>query len=64
MLIINFKLIIGDNELWLALVLRSSLLRNLDEAELGAVMSATVVDGYKASNAYFKNYASENVQVS
>ena len=52
----------GDNELWLALVLKNENLENLSPGELGAVLCSVVVDGFKASNAYFKNRPSENVQ--
>eukprot|EP01035_Chromulina_nebulosa_P019087 gene19087-24915_t len=53
----------ADNELWLALVLKSQLLHGLNEAELAGVMSSLVVDGYKATNAYFKYTASERVMI-
>lgn len=53
----------SDNELWLAIVLRSPNIRNLSQGELAAVMSSLVVDGFKASNSFFKYPASENVQV-
>ena len=35
----------------------------LSSQELGAIMCAVVVDGNKASNAFFKNKPSENVEV-
>ena len=52
----------ADNELWLALVLRRDSVQHLTAAELGAVMCSIVVDGYKASNAYFKYRPSDNVE--
>ena len=52
----------ADNELWLALVLRRDSVQQLTAAELGAVMCSIVVDGYKASNAYFKYRPSDNVE--
>ena len=52
----------ADNELWLALVLRRDSVQQLNAAELGAVMCSIVVDGYKASNAYFKYRPSDNVE--
>jgi superfamily II RNA helicase len=52
----------GDNELWLALVLKNEKLEILSPGELGAVLCSIVVDGFKTSNAYFKHRPSENVQ--
>ena len=51
----------GDNELWLAMVLRHEGLTALTPAQLGAVISSVVVDGFKMQNAYFKNRPSEGV---
>lgn len=52
----------ADNELWLGLVLQHPNIVSLKPAELAAVVSSVVVDGYKASNAYIKYRPSEPVQ--
>ena len=53
----------ADNELWLAMVLQHKEISKLKPFEFAAVISALVIDGYKASNAMFKYKASENVQL-
>lgn len=53
----------ADNELWLAIVLSHSSVLDLNAGELGALINGVVVDGYKASNAYFKDKPTETLQV-
>jgi hypothetical protein len=52
----------SDNELWLGMVLQYEGMRSLKPAEFAGVISALVIDGYKASNAMFKYKASDTVQ--
>lgn len=52
----------ADNELWLALVLQKPSVISLSAPELGAVMCGVVTDGFKSTNAFFRQRPSEKVQ--
>ena len=52
----------GDNELWLALVLQRPSVASLNATELGAVVCGVITDGFKASNAFFRQRPSQRVR--
>lgn len=52
----------ADNELWLALVLQRPKVIALSPAALAAVMCGVVTDGFKASNAFFRQKPSDSVE--
>jgi superfamily II RNA helicase len=52
----------GDNELWLALVLQRPSVIALNATELAAVLCGVITDGFKATNAYFRQRPSERVR--
>ena len=54
----------AENELWLALVLSHPVMQEVTEAELAALLCGLLLDGYKATNAFFQQKPSERVVVS
>lgn len=55
--------ITGDNELWLALVLRHPIVQGLGEEDFAALVSALMVDGFKLTNAFFQHEPSFALKV-
>jgi DSHCT (NUC185) domain len=53
----------ADNELWLAIVLQRPSVIALSPPALAAVMCGVVTDGFKASNAFFRQSPSEAVNI-